>query len=147
MVLKLRDLPNSHRAQLSKLHLVMSQLVVKEADTTLPIQLLRLNSKELAKALNLNSPAIHNNLKLAITLMAIRTTRAHTMLRTWISTSSMAVETMELTPMAQRLAFTNLTRAMECLLPALLMSMPHLQPLEVLEALLFKVVIVRWVEV
>jgi hypothetical protein len=82
MVLKLRDLPNSHRAQLSKLHLVMSQLVVKEADTTLPIQLLRLNSKELAKALNLNSPAIHNNLKLAITLMAIRTTRAHTMLRT-----------------------------------------------------------------
>ena len=49
--------------------------------------------------------------------------------------------------MAQRLAFTNLTKAMECHLLALLMSMPHLQPLEVLEALLFKVVIVHWVEV
>lgn len=59
----------------------------------------------------------------------------------------MAVETMELDHTAQRLVFINPTRAMECLLPALLTNMPHLLPLEDLEALLFMAVIVLWVEV
>ena len=77
MVLKLKELLNSHRPQPNKLRLVMQLPVVKEAAITLPTQPPRLSSKELAKAPNLNSPATHNNLKLATTPMAIPTTRAH----------------------------------------------------------------------
>lgn len=57
------------------------------------------------------------------------------------------VETTELDHMEQRPVFINPTKAMECLLLALLMNMPHLLPLEVLEDLLFTVVIVLWAEV
>jgi hypothetical protein len=81
MVLKLRELLNFPRAQLNKPHLAMQLPAVKEAVTTLPTQLPRLSSKELAKAHNLNSNlATHNNLKPATTPMAIPTIRAHTML-------------------------------------------------------------------
>lgn len=59
----------------------------------------------------------------------------------------MAVETTELDHTAQRLVFTNPTRAMECHLLALLTNMLHLPLLEDLEVLLFMVVIVLWVEV
>jgi hypothetical protein len=83
MVLKLREFLNSPRAQLNKLHLATQLPVVKEAATTLPTQLPRLSSKELAKAHNLNSSLVTpNNLKLATTPMAIPTIRAHTMLHT-----------------------------------------------------------------
>ena len=82
MVLKLKEALNSHRVQLNKLHLVIQLLVVKEADTILPTPRLRLSSRELAKAPNLNSPVTRNNLKLEITLMVIHTTPAHTMLHT-----------------------------------------------------------------
>jgi hypothetical protein len=47
---------------------------------------------------------------------------------------------------AQRLAFINPTKAMECLLLALLTNMPRLLQLEDLEHLLFMGVIVLWVE-
>lgn len=83
MVLKLRELLNSPRAQLNKLHLATQLPVVREAATTLPTQLPRLSSKELAKAHNLNSSLVtHNNLKPATTPMAIPTIRAHTILHT-----------------------------------------------------------------
>lgn len=85
VVLKLRELLNSHRVPLNKLHLVMQPLEVKEVDTTLPTRLLKLSSMELAKAPkapNLNSPAPRNNLKLETILMAIHTTPARTMLHT-----------------------------------------------------------------
>ena len=49
--------------------------------------------------------------------------------------------------MAQRLVFINPTKAMECLLLALLMSMHRLLLLEDLEGLLSMVVIVLWAEV
>ena len=83
MALKLRELLNSPRAQLNKLHLATQPPVVKEAATTLPTQLSRLSSKELAKAHNLNSSLVtRNNLKQATTPMAIPTIRAHTILHT-----------------------------------------------------------------
>ena len=82
MVLKLKEPLNSHRVQLNKLRLVMQLPLAKEVATTLLIQLLRLNSRELAKVHNLNSLATHNNLKPPTTHTATLTTRAHTMLRT-----------------------------------------------------------------
>ena len=82
-VLKLRELLRSHRAQLNRPHLVMQRQVVKEVDTTHLTRLPRPSSKEPAKIKepNLSNQAIPNSLKLAITLMAIPTTPAHTMLR------------------------------------------------------------------
>jgi hypothetical protein len=82
MALKLRGLLNTHRAQVNKRRLVTQQLVVKEVDTTRPTQLLRRSNKEVTKAHNLNNPATRNTLRVATTLMAIPTTRAHTMLHT-----------------------------------------------------------------
>jgi hypothetical protein len=58
----------------------------------------------------------------------------------------MVVETTALDHTAQRVAFINPTRAMECLLLALLTNMPRLLRLEDLEHLLSMAVIVHWVE-
>jgi len=53
---------------------------------------------------------------------------------------------MELARTAERVPFNNLTKAMECLLLALLMSMLHLLLLEDSVDLLFMVVMVLWEE-
>jgi len=144
MVLKLREPLNIPRAQLSKLPLVTQLLVVKEAATTLLIQLL--SSKEAAKARN-PSPVTLNNPKQATTPLDIPTIRAHITLHIWTNTSNMVEETTVLDLTARRAVSTNHTKAMECPLLELLTSMPHLLELVHLEHPLFMVGIVPWVEV